>query len=150
MCICTFKRPHRLRILIDYLAKQETKNLFTFSIIIIDNDKAASAKIIYEEYKSIKNKNLLGITYDIEEKQNIALARNKAVHSAQGDHIAFIDDDELPDSNWLLNLYKTINKYKIDGVLGPVCPLFESRPPAWVIRGQFFHRKRFITGHKMN
>lgn len=150
VCICTYKRPLRLRTLLDCLGKQETENLFTFSIIIIDNDKSASAKKIYEEYKSIKNQNLLGIIYDIEEKQNIALARNKAVLRANGDYIAFIDDDEVPDSNWLINLYKIINKYMVDGVLGPVCPLFESPPPKWVIRGGLFNRKRFVTGYKMN
>ncbi|MCX7974600.1 MAG: glycosyltransferase, partial [Candidatus Aminicenantes bacterium] len=143
------KRPLRLRTLIDHLLKQETGNLFTFGIVIIDNDKFASAKYIYEKYKSVKHQNLSGITYDIEEKQNIALARNKAIFGSIGDYIAFIDDDELPDSNWLLNLYYAINKYKVDGVMGPVCPLFESLPPGWVMRGGFFNRRRFKTGHEM-
>ena len=36
-------------------------------------------------------------------KQNIALARNKAIENAKGDFIAFIDDDEFPLDQWLLN-----------------------------------------------
>lgn len=150
VCICTFKRPKKLQLLLDHLTKQETKGLFNFSIIIIDNDKSASAKKIFEEFKSKKDQILLDVIYGVEEKQNIALARNKAVQYSKGDYVAFIDDDELPESNWLLNLYHTINEYKADGAMGPVCPLFEVKPPSWVSRGGFFNRKRFDTGHKMN
>lgn len=150
VCICTYKRPQRLRVLLDYLTKQDTKDLFNYSIVIIDNDKLASSKRVYEEFKSKKRQVLLDIIYSIEEKQNIALARNKAVQYSKGDYVAFIDDDELPESNWLLNLYQTINKYKVDGVMGPVCPQFEVQPPSWVLRSGFFNRKRFDTGHKMN
>lgn len=150
VCICTFKRPQRLRMLLDYLTKQETKDLFNFSIIIIDNDRSTSAKKIYEEFKSKKDQILLDIIYGVEEKQNIALARNKAIQYSKGDYVAFIDDDELPESNWLLNLYQTINKYRVDGVMGPVCPEFQVKPPSWVLRGGFFNRKRFNTGHKMD
>lgn len=150
ICICTFKRPQKLQALLDYLTKLETRNLFNLTIVIIDNDKSASAKKIFEEFKSKKDQILLDVIYGVEEKQNIALARNRAIQYSKGDYVAFIDDDELPESNWLLNLYQTINKYKVDGVMGPVCPLFETNPPSWVLRSGFFNRKRFDTGHKMN
>jgi glycosyltransferase involved in cell wall biosynthesis len=83
----------------------------------------------------------------VEPEQNIALARNKAIENAKGDFIALIDDDELPAPQWLLNLYKALNRYQSDGILGPVLPFFETEPPPWVLRGRFFDRPSHPTGH---
>ena len=46
------------------------------------------------------------LDYHVESTSNIALARNKAVQSASGQYLAFIDDDEVPLNDWLLTLLK--------------------------------------------
>lgn len=38
VCICTFKRPSLLLRLLKELAGQETQGLFTYSIVVVDND----------------------------------------------------------------------------------------------------------------
>jgi succinoglycan biosynthesis protein ExoM len=88
----------------------------------------------------------IAISYNLEPRQNISLARNKAIEVSKGNFIGFIDDDEFPDSRWLLNLFMAINRYKADGVLGPVLPYFEIEPPKWVLRGRFFNRPAYISG----
>jgi cellulose synthase/poly-beta-1,6-N-acetylglucosamine synthase-like glycosyltransferase len=90
------------------------------------------------------------IIYCVEPEQSFALARNKALDSAQGDFIAFIDDDEIPAEDWLSNLFKTCIDYKVDGVLGPVRPHFEHKPPSWVIKGNIFERPEYETGYRLN
>jgi cellulose synthase/poly-beta-1,6-N-acetylglucosamine synthase-like glycosyltransferase len=92
----------------------------------------------------------LRVTYCFEPEPNIAKARNKALSQAEGDFIAFIDDDEFPVDDWLLRLIKTCQEYRVDGVLGPVMPSFESEPPAWVKKGKFFERPTHATGYKVN
>jgi glycosyltransferase involved in cell wall biosynthesis len=82
----------------------------------------------------------------VESQQNIALARNKSVQNAKGNFLAIIDDDEFPPNNWLLILYKALNKYKVDGILGPVKPCFEGTPPQWVLRGKFCEKPSHTTG----
>jgi glycosyltransferase involved in cell wall biosynthesis len=129
--------------LLSSLEKQETGNLFDYSVVVVDNDKSESARQTTESHK-LKSK--LPISYNVEPEQNIALARNKAVESAQGDFIAFIDDDEFPEQDWLVNLYRAACKYRADGILGPVKPYFESAPPSWVIRGKLCERESFGTG----
>ena len=57
-----------------------------------------------------------------------------------------MDDDEFPIWNWLLNLYTSICKLKVDGILGPVKPYFEIAPPVWVIRSGLCDRPSFPTG----
>jgi glycosyltransferase involved in cell wall biosynthesis len=125
------------------LEEQETGSLFDYSIVIVDNDKLESAR---ETVESHARQSKIAISYNIEPRQNIALARNKAIEVSKGDFIGFIDDDEFPDSRWLLNLYMAVNRYKTDGVLGPVLPYFEKEPPKWVLKGRFFDRPAHISG----
>jgi len=126
------------------LKEQETEGLFDYSIVIVDNDKFESAR---QTAESRARQSKIAISYNVEPEQNIALARNKATENAQGDFIGLIDDDEFPDLRWLLNLYKAMNRYKSDGVLGPVLPCFEKDPPRWVLKGRFFDRPTHPTGH---
>jgi succinoglycan biosynthesis protein ExoM len=146
VCICTFKRPELLRRLLLKLEVQETEGLFDFSIVIVDNDRAESARQTVEAYAQ---KSKASITYHIEPEQNISRARNKAVENARGNFIGFLDDDEYPVAHWLLNHYKAMNQYSADGVLGPVLPQFERTPPKWVLKGNFFHRQTHATGHSL-
>lgn len=143
ICICTYKRPELLERLLLALQNQETQDLFDYSIIIIDNDHEQSAKEVVD---NIKVKNIIDIKYLSEPQKNIAIARNKAVTNAHGEFIAFIDDDEFPQTDWLLNLYQMLEKYKVDGVLGPVKPHFEKEPPGWLIKSKLCERPIHETG----
>jgi glycosyltransferase involved in cell wall biosynthesis len=125
------------------LQEQETEGLFDFSIVIVDNDRSESAR---QTAESLARQSKISISYYVEPEQNIALARNKAVENAMGDFIAFIDDDEVPSGNWLINLYKAYNNFYADGVLGPVVPYYEVDAPKWVVRGKFHERPTYRTG----
>jgi succinoglycan biosynthesis protein ExoM len=143
VCICTYKRPPLLRQLLRELQHQVTDDLFTYSIVVVDNDFEQSAR---DTTESFKGRSLIEMEYLNEPRQNIALARNKAVENAQGDLIAFIDDDEFPEPAWLLNLYKALVRSGAAGVLGPVKPHFEIEPPKWIVKAKLFERKAFETG----
>jgi succinoglycan biosynthesis protein ExoM len=132
--------------LLSRLEKQRTDELFTHSVVVTDNDPAQSAR---EFVKSFSSKSDLRAIYTFEPQPNIALARNTALKHAEGDFIAFIDDDEYPENDWLLNLYKTCEERKVDGVLGPVRPYFEIAPPEWVTKGKFFVRPTHETGYRV-
>jgi glycosyltransferase involved in cell wall biosynthesis len=146
VCICTFKRAELLRRLLKRLDSQRTDGLFTYSVVVADNDSLRSAEQVVAEFSST---NHLTVTYCDEPQQNIALARNKALAYAEGNFIAFIDDDEFPEDDWLCNLFKACMTYGVDGVLGPVKPHFDSAPPAWVEKGKFFERQTYSSGHEL-
>jgi glycosyltransferase involved in cell wall biosynthesis len=143
VCICTYKRPELLKRLVSDLSSQETGGLFTFSIVVADNDQLRSAEQVVTEFAAASP---IGIKYCVELQQNIALTRNKAIENAEGDFIAFIDDDEFPAKDWLITLYTTCKKYRVDGVLGPVMRHFDEVPPKWILKGNFYERKRYETG----
>jgi len=143
VCVCTYKRPQFLRKLLDELAAQETGGLFTYSIVVADNDQSRSAEIVVSDFRAASN---VPVTYCMEPQQSIALTRNKAVENASGDYIAFIDDDELPERRWLQTLLTACDKYGVDGVLGPVKPSFEDGAPRWIVKGKFYDRPCYQTG----
>ena len=143
VCICTYQRPALLRRLLEWLAGQDTDAQFTYSIVVVDNDKARSAEAEIAEFSRGSS---VPIKYCVEPRQNIALARNKAIEAAEGSFVAFIDDDEFPTRRWLLTLFKTCQERRVDGVLGPVKPHFDVQPPKWVIAGNFYNRPSYPTG----
>jgi succinoglycan biosynthesis protein ExoM len=146
VCICTFKRPHLLHRLLRGLERQETGGLFTTSAVVIDNDPARSAGSVVNAFC---RKVSFPLQYFHEPVPNISLARNRAVRTAEGDSLAFIDDDESPGRDWLRNLHQTLLQCGADSVLGPVEPYFETTPPDWVVRGRLCERDRFRTGTRI-
>ena len=143
VCICTYKRPMFLKRLLGELADQETSGLFTYSLVVADNDRSRSAEGLVSDFATATT---IPITYCVEPQQNISLTRNKAIENATGDFIAFIDDDEFPARNWLLTLFKACHEYDVDGVLGPVMCHFDEQPPKWVVKGKFYERPTYPTG----
>ena len=147
VCVCTYKRPQLLRRLLEGLSGQDMGGLFTYSIVIADNDQLRSAEPTVMEFAAISN---VATKYCVETEQNIALTRNKAIENAHGDFVAFIDDDEEPSPDWLLQLVRANDFYRGDGVLGPVLPRFHEPPPDWIVRGRFFERPSCPTGTWLN
>ncbi len=143
VCVCTYKRPQLLKRLLDELRDQQTGALFTYSVVVVDNDQLGSAEAVVGEFRA---SSAIPIRYCVESRQNIALARNKAVQNAGGDLIAFIDDDEFPINRWLMTLFEALGKFGVDGVLGPVKPHFDDEPPEWVVKGKFYDRPSYPTG----
>jgi succinoglycan biosynthesis protein ExoM len=143
VCVCTYMRPHMLSRLLHELSRQDTGGLFTFSIIVADNDESRSAEGIVDRFRA---QHEISIVYCVEARRNIALARNKVVANASGDYIAFIDDDEFPEPLWLQTLFKNCNEYKVDGVLGPVKRHFDQTPPAWFKKSTIYDRPVNPTG----
>jgi glycosyltransferase involved in cell wall biosynthesis len=146
VCICTYKRPLLLQRCLASVCNQSTEGRFSYSVVVADNDVMESARETVEKCAADAG---AAIEYCVEPQQNIARARNKAVHHATGEFVAFIDDDEFTTSDWLLTLLKTLRRYQADGVLGPVNPHFDDATPKWVIQGRFYDRPVQPTGMRL-
>lgn len=143
VCVCTYKRPELLQRLLKALEAQHTGGLFTFSVVIADNDARRSAEAVVRNFIGTSP---VPMRYCVQPQQNIALTRNAAVANADGTFVAFIDDDEFPDRRWLVTLFEACRTYQADGVVGPVKRHFDRTPPAWVLKGDFYERRRYATG----
>jgi succinoglycan biosynthesis protein ExoM len=143
IAICTFRRPDLLRSLLVDLRDQETDGLFSYSILVVDNDARRSAEEVVRAFAGAQS---VPVEYQVEPGQNIALARNRAVACSKGDYLVFIDDDESPIRRWLLTLFEACTRFKAFGALGPVHPRYAETPPRWVVEGKFYDRPTYPTG----
>jgi len=152
ICIATYKRPLGLaRLLrgIDELCFAESM-VPSIVVIVVDNDPARTAERPFAE---------LSVTlrwpaiYVSEPRRGIPFARNAGVRTALATHaelIAFIDDDEVPASNWLEALLLAMTAHNAAVVTGPVLPRFELPVADWILKGQFFERPRHVTGTRLD
>jgi succinoglycan biosynthesis protein ExoM len=143
VCVCTFRRRDMLRRLLFTLSRQETQGLFEYSVVVVDNDAEGTAKTCVLEAKEEFG---LDLVYEIEPTNTIPAARNHAVRIAKGNYIGIIDDDELAPADWLLELYRAVQTFAVDGALGPVYPYFENTPPAWLVKSGLCERPVIRTG----
>jgi glycosyltransferase involved in cell wall biosynthesis len=143
ICICTYRRPELLDRLLSAIPRLRTDGQFSCSVVVVDNDDQQSARGVVDRARAESS---LPILYDVEPERSISHARNRSVKDADGELIAFIDDDEFPEDTWLLNAFKTLHESNADGVLGPVKPHFDAGAPRWLVRSGLCDRSRFKTG----
>lgn len=149
VCALTYHRPEGLASLLAALSRVCLPEGVTVSVVVVDNDPFGSGGPIVEEARGDLN---LPLVYQVETRRGIAQARNAAVRAALSsgaDLVAFIDDDEMPDPQWLLELLKVHEAAQADVVTGPVIPVFSETPPEWVEKGAFYDRPRFPTGARL-
>jgi succinoglycan biosynthesis protein ExoM len=148
ICVCTFRRAALLRRLLDATVKLDPGDgLITWKIVVVDNDADGSARSVVQKFSADTG---TPVTYAIEPQRNFALVRNRALQLADGDFIAFVDDDEVPVAKWLLNLVGLQRTTQADGVLGPVRPYFDSPPPGWLVRSRICERPAHPTGMQLD
>lgn len=153
VCVCTYKRVEQLEKLLAAIAAQRSDDLFEIDCAVVDNDPAGSAQHLCDvaqallpAVSALMPTPALSIRYAVEPERNIAVARNRVCDLATGNHLAFIDDDELPERDWLLRMWRVLHECNADAVLGPVRPRFETEPPRWIVRSRVCERPSHPTG----
>lgn len=102
--------------LLNSLKKQEGIEHFKFSLIL-DNANNSIRKIIPSEIHQKTNLNLS------HSRRGIAIAREIAIQSAEGDYILFIDDDCVPKNGWAKKLITFMeNNINLIGTGGQTLP----------------------------
>lgn len=146
VCVSTYQRPKGLGRLLSALDELEFRDKPPeIVIIVVGNEIDRSAEAVCSQ---AEKKLQWAVRYCVEPRRGVASARNTALREAlpDNDFIAFIDDDSVPQPDWLDELLVTQRAYRADVVTGPVLPHFIEPPPAWVVKGRNFDRRRFPDG----
>jgi len=125
ICVATYKRPTMLKNCLSAIAALECPDKYEFITVVVDNDINQSGKPIVGEVSEIAPAQFY---YTVETERGIASARNCLLNEAitnKVDLIAFLDDDEFPKNDWLLNLTLALEIYDADVVTGPVISISE-------------------------
>jgi GT2 family glycosyltransferase len=113
-----------------------TDGRFTFDVLVVDNASTDTTQAVVAE--TIAESSLLFSTV-FEAKAGVAAARNCGLKAARGEWIAFCDDDQEVDPDWLLELMQMAREKELRVVGGAVrLSLPEGAPrPALAVRRNF-------------
>ena len=141
--ICTYNRNELLNICLDKISVMKIPDNVSIEVVVVDNSAESIAADV------VKSKTL-NIHYFSFHGKGIASVRNEVLRQAvklKPDYIAFIDDDEYPDENWIFELYTRLIATKSDVVTGPVVYNFvdtnfnQLKVPFWIKKNAYFKGK---------
>ncbi len=132
ICVCTCLRPKMLSACLASLNDLVIPDGVRVSIIVIDNDpKETAAKVVQIFSESSPRQ----IFYFNEPRRGIPFARNTAINASEQldvNWIAFIDDDEIADRNWLAALMAP-EYLNVPVLMGQQIIVYPKPLPFWVI-----------------
>jgi GT2 family glycosyltransferase len=142
----TFRRPEGLARALGGLREQRDPGV-PWELLVVDNDDAPGSESVFSS-----------LTADLEAparlvrepRRGAASARNAGIAAAEGDVIAFLDDDVVPAADWLSELVAPVLAGQCDGAgglvrLDPTVPV-----PGWLgtdWRGYLSEYSRGETDH---
>lgn len=134
--IATYDRPEGLaETLASCLA--QTGDL-AIEIVVLDNHPSQSGRAVVERLAAEASVPIRHVT---ELTRNMSTLRNRGFAEALGIWLAFIDDDEVADPDWLAQLVATARKANADIAVGPRLARFAAgEPPAYDPMGEQFVR----------
>ncbi len=129
IAIPTYNRASTLALVLDKLRLQiNTENIY-WEVIVVDNNSSDNTCEIVQKHQSLYSE-IIPIRYFFEPKQGAAFARWKAIKEAKSTHIGFLDDDVLPDQNWVSAAYLFCQAHPQAGAVGgQIHGDFEVKPP---------------------
>ena len=127
--ICTYNRASSLRETLESLFQQDFGDTGRYEVLVVNNNSTDETHEIVEKFAQ---KYPEVFRHVFEAKQGISAARNRALHSAIGDVIAFTDDDVDFDPNWASEIIRFAEQYKFDAAGGRIQPTFPKKIPKWL------------------
>ncbi|HEY9852798.1 MAG TPA: hormogonium polysaccharide biosynthesis glycosyltransferase HpsE [Leptolyngbyaceae cyanobacterium] len=138
VAIPTYNGASRLPLVLERLRQQVNTEHFAWEIVVVDNNSKDNTPGVVEEYQANWPEKV-PLRYCLETEQGAAFARLRAVREAKGELIGFLDDDNLPDSNWVVAAYSFGKEHPKAGAFGgQIHGEYEAKPPANFKRIQSF------------
>ena len=137
VCVATRGRTNSLLVLLNALERIQAPVGTQTVVVVVENDRYGSLREEVQRRSRAGHK----FMYGLEPRMGIPFARNLALRLAMtegADYIAFIDDDEVPEHNWLAALWDKVRTGQYDLVGGPVEPFVSDTPRSWFSRQIWF------------
>lgn len=113
--VCTRDRPQDLRMCLESLV-QLNPGRHRLELIVVDNNPASGeTKAVLADFPQVR--------YETEARPGVAYGRNWGLIAAQGDIVAYIDDDVKVPSNWPSRILAPFADDQVMCVSGLVLPL---------------------------
>ncbi len=127
--IPTYNGSRYLPEVLNALRNQEGLKEISWEVIVVDNNSTDTTPKIVEEFQKkwdMDNK----LRYLVEKRQGAAYARETGVRNAKSKIIGFLDDDNIPEKNWILEAYRFGSEHHEAGAWGSrIKARYEKMPP---------------------
>ena len=121
IAVCTYNRADVLPKCLESLVNQSASSEL-FEVLIIDNNSNDETKKIADDFCQKHN----NFRYIFEKKQGHSQARNRAIAEAKGKYLAYIDDDETVNQEFVQSIFDCFAQTDADVVGGPVFTWFDA------------------------
>ncbi len=115
--VCTYNRASMLREALESVARQHLIGSATWELLVVDNGSTDNTAEVVAEFSAAYGSQVRSF---YEPRPGVAAARNRAVSEAQGEWVAFLDDDELAEPDWLETLYSFATLHGVPCIAGAV------------------------------
>ncbi|MBD2625837.1 hormogonium polysaccharide biosynthesis glycosyltransferase HpsE [Trichormus variabilis] len=128
VAIPTYNGESRLPKVIEHLQRQQGIENLKWEILVVDNNSTDGTAQLVQNYQANWPYGV-PLRYCFEPEQGLAFARNKAITEAKGELVGFLDDDNLPHPNWVIEAYKFGKEHpKAGAYASQIHGLFEVNP----------------------
>lgn len=117
LILCTYNREQWIGDAIQSLLKLQTDGGVNYEVIVVDNASTDNTPDVIAGIAATSDRS---VRYVRETRQGPSAARNRGIAEAKGEWLAFIDDDERADPDWLLELLAMTAKKGVRVVGGAV------------------------------
>jgi glycosyltransferase involved in cell wall biosynthesis len=115
--ICTYNGEERVQEVLDCLSEQKKIDKVEWEVIVVNNNSTDETKDVVHGYKKEWSQSA-PLKVVTERKQGLAFARQRAIDEAAGRWVAFLDDDNLPASDWVFEAVSFAKEHPSAGAFG--------------------------------
>jgi len=129
--LCTHNRCESLAQALESLAASTLPNSIAWEVLVVDNNSTDKTREVTERYCDSHPNHF---RYLYEPRLGKSNALNSGIASANGNILAFTDDDVVVEPTWLLNLTAPLQADAWVGCGGRTLPERGFSPPRWIPR----------------
>ncbi|MDX9974118.1 MAG: glycosyltransferase [FCB group bacterium] len=98
------------------MMRQETRGRFTYEIVVVDDRSTDGTG---EAVDALSIESPVPLRYVLADGRGVPAARNRGFAECRSDYIAFFDQDQLAEPDWLEALFDVAERFNADVVDGP-------------------------------
>jgi glucosyl-dolichyl phosphate glucuronosyltransferase len=142
--VCTYNRCGSLMKTLTSIMSSEMPPAVSWEVVVVDNNSTDETRSVVRDL-ACQYKHPL--RYVFEPRQGKSHALNTGVREAQGEILAFLDDDIVASSTWLANLTSSLHTGEWSGAGGRIFPAESFLPPPWLAVGGQHDLAYMVYGH---
>ncbi|MDX2215373.1 MAG: hormogonium polysaccharide biosynthesis glycosyltransferase HpsE [Oculatellaceae cyanobacterium bins.114] len=129
VAIPTYNGEHRLPEVLDRLKAQLATEPFSWEVMVVDNNSSDGTAAVVHRYQTDWLPNC-PLKYIKETRQGAAFARQRAIEESDSEFVGFLDDDNIPATDWVAAAFTFGKTHPAAGAFGSqIHGDFEVSPP---------------------